>query len=264
MNRNFNLKLINIAVKILFVILLAYFVSFAAWIYLPKSESFFLPAKSFVMPYNIYRLNNMLNATTITPANNLKQKKSINIENMALIGLYGIKNYGFIVVAMKKDMSKTYIISIGEEFKGYKLISIGNKSATFTKNNQRFVLNMTAKKIKMPSYETPVEASGIKDISYHLISYYMKHPKNIWRNISINDYRQNSKLTGFIITWINPRSVFATLGLKKGDIITQINNHVVHSYKDVFDVYNHINQLHAVELVVKRGNKKLEFTYAIN
>ncbi|WP_434656768.1 hypothetical protein [Sulfurimonas sp. NW9] len=42
-----------------------------------------------------------------------------SITDMTLIGLYGSKNYGYAIVAMKSNLKKTSIIGVGETYNGY-------------------------------------------------------------------------------------------------------------------------------------------------
>ena len=66
------------------------------------------------------------------------------------------------------------------------------------------------------------------------------------------------------MTRIDPNSQLATLGLKKGDIIIKVNNKVLKTYNDVFGIYNNIDKLDAINLVVQRNNQEVELTYEIN
>ena len=96
------------------------------------------------------------------------------------------------------------------------------------------------------------------------IKYYSKNPKQMWKDISLTDYKQNNKLIGFRITRIKKESKFATLGLKAQDIIISVNNVALTSYKEVFDIYNKLAKLQTIQIIVLRNKEEKEFIYEIN
>jgi type II secretory pathway component PulC len=56
----------------------------------------------------------------------------------------------------------------------------------------------------------------------------------------------------------------ATLGLREGDVIIKANNIELKSYKDAIDIYNGLDQLDAVQIVVLRENQEVELVYEIH
>jgi len=63
---------------------------------------------------------------------------------------------------------------------------------------------------------------------------------------------------------IDPNSKFATLGLRKGDVIIKANNIPLKSYRDAMNVYKNINKFDAINIVVMRNNQEKELVYEIN
>ena len=57
--------------------------------------------------------------------------------------------------------------------------------------------------------------------------------------------------------------MFDKLGIKKSDIIVNINNQELKSYKDAFRVYNKLNKTSLLNIKVLRDNKIVELEYEI-
>jgi len=198
----------------------------------------------------------------------------VSITNMILKGLYGNSTKGFIIIAMKSTPKQTDIIAIGEIYKGYKLKSIGASSVTFEKDSQDYILYSQKIDSKNKSSITKIKkniktikhvnSNAINNVSRKDIEHYSNNPKQIWKDISIKEIKDGKKITGFKVTRINPKSKFATLGLKKNDLIIKANNIVLRSYRDVLEIYKHISKLDTVQIVVIRNNQEVELVYEIN
>lgn len=232
--------------------------------------------KSFQPKYQRVDFRNMLNANTSTTkvAQNLFSGGGISITNMLLKGLYGTKESGFVIVALKSTPTKTTILSVGEVFSGYKLVSIEQSSATFSKDGAKFILLLDSSKPKdthvnssntaAPElYDEPIVQQVVtrKDIEY-----YAKNPKQIWKEISIYEIKTKDKkgIKGFKVTRIDPKSRFATMGLQKGDLIIKANNVKLKSYRDALDLYTKIDKIDVIQIVVIRNGVEKEIVYEIN
>jgi general secretion pathway protein C len=169
---------------------------------------------------------------------------------------------------MKSNPKETSIVGIGEMYRGYTLKAILKNGVSFYKNGSNFILSL--KKVKdadnkISKYKR--KASSVNkssSVSRSDISYYAKNPKQIWRDISIEELRDAKELKGFKVTKINPNSRFAKLGLQKGDIIIKANNIRLRSYMDALKIYNELDKLDVVQIVVQRKNKAVELVYEIN
>jgi len=273
-----NSKLLSIFTKVLILALIAKSISLSLMWMMP-SDGVSLNIKTSYQPkFQRVDFKNMLNAevkqeqtkqiTTDSGAN------GISITNMLLKGLYGTKEKGFVIVSLKSSPKKTTILSVGEIFSGYKLKYIGANSATFVKNSTDFILRMSEVKSKASSlrvksvsrsnknnYDEPISQQVV---SRSDIAYYAKNPKQIWREISIREVKDGKKIKGFKVTRIDPKSKFATMGLKKGDLITKANNVELKSYRDALDIYTKIDKIDVVQLIVIRNGQEKEIVYEIN
>lgn len=268
-----NSKLISILSKLLILLVVAKTISLSVWWFCP-SEGVELNIKENYQPkYQRVNFKNMIIKEKQEVAKDTKTTQAdsgISITNMILKGLYGTKERGFIIVAMKSTPKATSIIEVGESFGGYKLTSILKNGATLYKNGSDFILNLD--KIKATASITRVVKDKVaisvvdapSKVSRGDIAYYAKNPKQIWRDISIREVKDGKKIVGFRVFKINPDSKFATLGLKKGDLIIKANNVKLESYRDALQIYKKIDKLDTIQIVVIRDNQEVELVYEIN
>ncbi len=269
-----NSKLLSIASLLLILVLIAKTFSLVLMWFLP-SEGVSLHIKPNFQPkYQRVDFKNML--TSQVKKAQVKQVSTldggISITNMVLKGLYGTRTSGFIIVALKATPKKTTILSVGEVFSGYKLKEIQNNSAIFTKDGTRFTLMLedikkmasTVQQSKQKRSVSDDEPISQKVVTRGDIAYYAKHPKQIWKEISIREVKDGNKIKGFKVTRIAPNSKFATMGLKRGDLIVKANNVELKSYRDALNIYTKIDKLDVVQIVIIRNGVEKEIVYEIN
>lgn len=259
------LKVLN---KLLILLVIAKAISLVV-LYLLPSESVELSVEESYQPkFQRYDFKNMLSSTQKAQDSKEFIQSGISMTNMVLKGLYGTKKSGFIIVALKSKQNNTSIVEVGDVYSGYKLIAIKKTSAIFTKNSKKYTLYMDNieldKKFSKSAPNNEDEMVREKVVSRNDIQYYAKNPKQIWREISIVEVKDGKKIKGFKVTRIKPNSKMATLGLKKGDIITKANNVVLKSYRDALKIYSKIKQIKLVQIVVLRDGIEREIVYEIN
>ncbi|SFV75500.1 General secretion pathway protein C [hydrothermal vent metagenome] len=273
MNKISSTTLIHIITKFLILLLLAKIIAFGIWFYLKDIPNVELQAtKNYQTKYYRIDFSSMLQKQQKKVKPQKKVPKGPTIKNIILKGLYGKDNNGFAIVALKSKPRKTSIISVGEVYAGYTLSSIQLQSVVFQKNNKNYILSLqTNKKTKGKSKITKVHTQQAEEdddepheVSRHDINYYSKHPREIWKNISIYEVKKGGKIIGFKVKRINKSSIFGKLGLKKGDLIIRANNIALTSYKSAFDLYNNIDKIDTMEIVVLRNNQEKELVYEIN
>jgi len=263
-----NSTLISIITKLFVLAILAKGISLGLYLYLPKQSQEIKLKTNYQPKYRRIDFRNILNSNTIqnTKRQNTRKSSGVNINNMILKGLYGSKTNGFIIVAMKNNPKKTNILSIGENYQGYKLKSITKNNALFTKNNKEYILSF--KKIDVSSKITKLKNNTITSkemiINRNDINYYIKDPNKIMQDISIKDIKNGKELKGFKVMKIKRNSKMAVLGLKVGDLITGVNNTKLKSYQDALKVYTNIDDLNFIKLVIIRNNEEMELEYEIN
>lgn len=262
-----NSNMIKTIIKLLILFVIAKSLSLLMWWFLP-SDGVELQAKNNYKPkYQRVDFKNMLESSVEYIKPNIKSKSNgISITNMVLKGLYGVGSTGFAIVALKKSPNKTTIVSVGEEFSGYTLKAILSSSIVFIKSAKEYVLKMENSKADLnKSFISPASNDDSpKSVSRSDIGYYAKDPAKIWKDISIVEFKNGNKIEGFKVTKVKKGTKMESLGLKRGDVIIKANNVDLNSYKDVLDIYNKIDKLDEIQIVVMRNNQEKELVYEIN
>jgi len=196
-----------------------------------------------------------INLNKIFPSNPTKNNKLIksssSIYKYTLKGLYQDKNSGFVIL---QKNTKTYFVDLNSAIEGYKLIKIYQNSAVFEKNKQKYILKF--KKIKVPKITQ--EDNQINNISKNTFEEYRKNPSKIWKEIGIIKTKK-----GYIITYVKPKSIFQKLGLKKGDILLEVNSIALKTDADAWRAYNNVTKNNYVSLKIKRNNQIKVLHYEI-
>ena len=263
-----NTKLISILIKLVVLSIVAKIIALIVGVYVGGSGVEFSETSSYQPKYQRINFKNMIDYKTKVKVNKPQINDGISITNMILKGLYGTSSKGFVIVAMKSNPDKTSIVGIGEEYKGYKLTAIFAKGVKFRKNGLDFMLYLEKRNnthTSKSSLTSSVLQSEIQTkVSRNDILYFAKNPKEIWKNISLKEVREHKKIKGFMINRINKNSVFARLGLKRGDLIVEVNNMEIKSYREALSVYKNIDILDSIQIVVMRNNQEVELVYEIN
>lgn len=272
MKRLSNSVLLSVFTKVLILLLTAKVVSLAFWWYLPHESTELVKQENYQPQYRRVDFKNIIQDSNTRETRGSGQSISsgtANISSMLLKGLFGNKDKGFVIIAMRSEPKKTHIVSVGEVFKGYTLKSITLTGSIFEKNGKEYVLYL-----KKPDYKTTQYVEHIKDaqlqpgvpidVTRTDISHYVKNPKEIWNEISIVEVRDGKALKGFKVTKLKKMSKLAALGLQVDDLIVKANNITFESYADVLGIYKQIDKLDALQLVVIRNNQEVELIYEIN
>ncbi len=196
-----------------------------------------------------------------------KEKPTLLMKNMILKGVYIDGGDSLAIIGLKAKQNSVKIIPIEGNFQGYKLIKLYPKKVLLQKNGIFYTLYLENVKInpnaKNILYNIPEKKQFI--LEKHDVYKYVNHFDKIWKDISIDDSRKNGKLDGFKIKWIKPDSIFAKIGLKKGDKLIKVNGKPLTSYGVAFDYYKKIKkrELNTIKLTVLRNKKEKEIEYEL-
>ena len=182
---------------------------------------------------------------TNSKTNNILPIKKLNFK---LKAIYNNKNQGFIII---EDNLKTHFINLNETYKGYKLIKIGLKYAIFKKNNKMY-------KISFKNIDVKNSTSYLSKVSKSTLIEYKNNPTKIWNNIGII---QDKK--GYKITYIKPGSIFEKLGLKRGDVIIEVNGKRLLNDEDAWYLYKNALNFTNVNILILRNNQQKVLHYEI-
>ncbi|SHO81010.1 General secretion pathway protein C [hydrothermal vent metagenome] len=205
-------------------------------------------------------------------------KTKATMRGIRLIGIYIDANNT--IVTLEK-LSKRKVISKGESFNGFKLVGATKYYALFNKSNKEYKLEfkkMKSKKSKSKAIIREVEDiveskketnQDIEDDGYtktvkrEFLNNYMKNPKNIWKDITINEIKSGKSIVGFRVRFVRKGSGFDKLGIRKGDLILEINGEKLNSTKSAFNAYKEIKSIENLTLTIKRNNQEMELEYEI-
>jgi general secretion pathway protein C len=271
MNINFN-NIIKHSLLYVFVIVFSFFTSSILYIYLPKVSPIILDTKNNNLVYYRYNIKySFLQDKQVLHTSDIINNKTTYklIDNIILKAIFMLDNNKGFVVVLEKDTSKSYTLNIGNYINKYKLILINANSAVFLKDGIKYKLEMNSQKNSSQNYIINSYSEDIKleDDKYiltkKLIDRYTTNFDLIWKNISINEIKNGDKIIGFKILNISKDSVFDKIGLKMNDIILSVNNIKLDSYAQAFKIYENIENISHIHMIIERDKKQMELDYEI-
>lgn len=279
MNTLYN-KSLSFFRDILILVFLAYTLNIFLYFYLPKVKPLMETDKESQLEYIRYE-------TKVAFQNSQKkvkkEKKILTkqntqyelLSNIALIAIFDLGDGKGVITISQKSKRDTVILGIGEVFEGYTLKEVYRDYVIFEKSNKQYRVELNLEKIpkfttskqnEEPQKEIAKNIQFIDDtyqVKRDYLNSYVNDFSKIWKDINIVDYKRKGKIAGFKIKYIKPKSVFETLGLKKGDIIKKVNNIELKSYNDAFKLYNKIDKTKSLNIVIQRSNQEMEINYEI-
>ena len=261
---------VSLASLLLVLLALAKVITLAVMWFLPSDGVDLNAAKNYKPTYQRVDFENMLIIAKPKVVKKVETKKSsISITNMLLKGLYGKGNKGFAIVALKSSANKTSIVSVGEVFSGYTLKEILVNGVVFERDSKDYILLMENEKDgkKTTSFVKPVETvveNTLSRVSKKDIKYYGANPQKIWNDIGFIEVKKDSKVYGFKVTRVKANSEIGKLGLLKDDIVIMVNNIEMNSYKHALKLYEDIDNIETIQIIVMRNNQEKELVYEIN
>ena len=266
MKNHSNSRYINIVITLLFLLLLTKSIGVAALWILPARGVAVQTGEAVNIPYVRVDFHNMLANTTKTEqaSQHNSKSKTLDINSLVLKALYGKGNYGFVIIAAKRNPKKTTLLSVGESYEGYTLKGVFLNYALFSKRGQEYTLRLNSTQATKSLVHTVEKGTTNKIVQRDEINSYVKNPSAVWRDISIQEIGKNGNFKGFKVTKIRAGSPLARLGLQTGDLIVKANNIVLKSYNDVLKIYQQLDKLSTLTLLIKRGNMEKEIVYEIN
>ena len=224
-----------------------------------------------------YRVRLTNESKIIKPVRPIKKsvKQVSSMRGYKLLGLYNSKDK--IVVTVEKGRKTTVLVK-GEDINGFVLIAAGRDYAIFKKSGEEFKLTLRSDKktlnrikhqprIKHPSLKNSsssiVDDGGVKRIPRTLLTSYTKDMDKIWRDIAIMKHQTNGKLDGYKINYVKKGSDFEKLGLKRGDILVEINAEPLNSLSAAMNFFKEINNIENLTLTVIRNGRREDIEYEI-
>jgi general secretion pathway protein C len=234
-------------------------------------------------PKSLYYRVKLTPNQAAAPVINTKPKpvRTGNMKDIKLLAIYGDSEVTIVTVSYK---GKTKVLSRGEDINGFVLEGGGLDYATFSKNTKSYkVMLFTPKSsgktssisavVNAPKIEKPDSSEAIgevtdmgdhKVIDRSLLDHYANNMDDIYKNIGITEVKNGRNLEGFRLTFVRKDSPFAKLGVRRDDVIQEINGQPITSYNAAFEVYKNIKNVENLSLKIKRGKEEMELEYEIN
>ena len=245
-------------------------------IYLPTTGEEYKETNKIKKLYYRVRLTN--ESKVITPIKPIKKSVSqVNsMKGYKLLGLYNSKDMTVITIEKAR---KTTVLTKGENINGFVLVSAGRDYAIFKKSGEEFKLSLTndkkglnrikySPKKERPSLTTSssiVEDGGVIHIPRTLINSYIKDIDKIWRDTAIMNHQTNGKLDGYKINFVRKGSDIEKIGLKRGDILVEVNAQPLDSLSMAMDIFKEMknNKIENLTLTVIRDGRREDIEYEI-
>lgn len=257
---------VSLLTRLIVIIIIAKVLSLLLLWVLPNEGVDFYEQQRMLPEYHHYTAGAIIEPPAIEKGSTeTLQYLDAGIDNMILQGLYRKKDSGYIILAMKAKPKKTEILGIGESYGGYKLMQIKPTSAIFERSSLLYTLELLTDDLEsLRKRHAPFIEGEPYQMSRAEIQEYAKNFGQILQDINIIEVKNRGKLKGFKITRLRQNTPFSYLGLKKGDIIIKVNNEPLKSYADALNIYQNIDNIKEIELIVLRDNKEKELRYEIH
>ena len=172
------------------------------------------------------------------------------------------------------DAKATTIVPLHGEYKGvFRLIGLNNSYAVFRGHGKTYRLrlghddNLSRQEVVTRSVSDPSQPGSIESewrtIAYQTIKDQMDDLQNIGKTIQVTPALRGSKITGFRVSTIDSKSVFAKLGILQGDVIQSVNNKKLESYPDALAIASQLPRLRSIRISVLRNNLQKDIVYEI-
>lgn len=239
--------------------------------FLPSSSIFFDSPSGFNY-YKNYSFDKAFGITEViqTASTQSSTSTAISLDSMKIKAIYAEKSGGGFVVI--EDSKLSAFVSIGEEFKGYRLEALESRKALFTRNGQNYELVLTDTTPSIRATDTfPVapavttnSGQTLSKIARKELNRYRNDARLIWDNVGINPITENGQFKEFRVTFVAKGSIFEQLGLMPGDILKSANGIELDGYAAALRLYAEVDKIDSFRLTVIRNNQVKELNYEIN
>ena len=255
-------RLFSFLHSLVMIVLLAKILSLLFVLFLPNEGIDFQKKRRMLPPYSSYSMDNIMESNTTQEG---LYALDANINSMILTGIYLKNDKGYIILANKSDPQSTEILGLQENYGDYKLIKIMSNSALFEKGEQHFLLEiLEGEAAYLEKINTAIVEGQPYQMSHEEIHNYANNLEQILEDISVIEIKNEEEMQGIKVTKIRPNTPFYYLGLLQGDVITKVNNEPIKSYADVLNIYQNLDALQEIEIIVMRNNQEKELHYEIN
>jgi general secretion pathway protein C len=185
-----------------------------------------------------------------------------SINGVRLAGIYRNADGGF--VALAKDGGMEFV-SLGKEYRGYRLKKIGDEWALFEKEGQKVVLVIEedpAAGMGGDDQLSDERESGVEQITIprQTVDRLRRDPSVLMRQIGLKPVRYGGS-RAYEVIYMAPGTIFERLGIKKGDIIISIDGENLDNPMVLTKIFD--GDLESLRVKIVRNHSVKEIEYAI-
>ncbi|CAA6805285.1 MAG: Unknown protein [uncultured Campylobacterales bacterium] len=194
-----------------------------------------------------------------------KQPKLYDINRIKLITIYIEGKKSFITFIDDREMQ---IVDLYEIYKGYTLSSLTRNYAVFTDDNQNEYLMLlipeddTKSKVRSKRSQKNAPVSN-KVIAKKDLQPYLNGSKDVLRDIRFSPQKESGKIIGYKIQYVKARSPLASLGLKRGDIVIELNGRTLSKMSNLMYFYGKRKSITKLDIKYIRDEQEMEINYEI-
>jgi general secretion pathway protein C len=201
-----------------------------------------------------------------------RQETTTQRADMILLGTVISSNRPFAVILLK---GQEQIFRLDEEIPGAGKLEEIEREEVRVRDQDGTLFTLTLPKGVAPdsgrrrSTSAPSSA-GIKEvgenrwvISSQEASKARENMSEIFKQARLEARKVNGQVEGFTVKMIRPRTLLWKLGLKRGDLIKEINGVQLDSDEKVLEIYQQLKEARNISIGLQRRGKNLTFAYEV-
>ncbi|MBN1332465.1 MAG: hypothetical protein JW971_01765 [Synergistales bacterium] len=184
-----------------------------------------------------------------------------------------------------RENDRLLVLLEGQEYQGYKVISIESEGAVFQKDGQDYILPLlysgsgsgngssSGNSGSVRNSPGPVEISRGEvlppsdsepgAISQELVNQLLLNPFDEMKKIRLRAKFDGEDALGIQVQWIAKDSILGELGVEKGDVIRSINGIPMRNMGDISNAINSLMGGSRFDVEVLRDGESRELTYVV-
>ncbi len=192
------------------------------------------------------------------------RNESASIDNLSLMGtITGPRSIARAMIK-KRGERNPEIFRLWSEVYGYKLIAIRSTKVYLKLNNERYVLDLFAKKKNEAGARRNINTGRGRSIKQSISRAEIKQKvmnnlDNAMRGLVAGPYRVNGKIVGFRLKKVRPYNILYKMGARSGDIVKRVNGHVIDSTPKLMKLWESLKNEPKITVDIERGGNLISF-----
>ena len=188
---------------------------------------------------------------------------------IALLGTVAGNQQNAVAVIEETDKREQGLYRIGDSvqsaivkaiLRGKVVLRVGDKDEILTMEESSSSGSNTPE--KGPTPETPSRRSKIR-VSRADVEKSLENVNDLLSQVRIRPHFQDGKSDGLALSHIRPKSIFAKMGLRNGDIVQGIDDTTINSPEDILSFYDKLKSGSAISLQISRRGRKRTIDYQL-